>query len=267
VRFLISFFLRNGIRSRRTIWMAALALIPVGVGMLLWILRAPLAEEGISISSRFPQLSLVLFLHFLLPLMTVFVGSSIIADEVDERTLPYLLVRPIPKRTIILAKTAAVSITTTTILLGSLFLSYNVVVAEGGTAAWTSNLSVLLQTAGVLMLGTIAYIPLFGFLGGILKRPVLVGLLLVFVWERTVAFFPGNVKLLTVVHYLHVLIPPFQNSSGEDVRRAILDLMEPARPVSTTTAILILVAIGAVFMVATVLLPYIKEYRLEQGGD
>jgi ABC-2 type transport system permease protein len=265
VRFLISFFLRNGIRSRRTIWMAVLALIPVGIGMLMWMLRSPLAEEGISISSRFPQLSLVMFLHFLLPLMTVFVGSSIIADEVDERTLPYLLVRPIPKRTIILAKTAAVGITTTMILVASLILTYSVVVADGGPGAWTSSFSLLLQTTGVLILGTIAYIPLFGFLGGLVKRPVLVGLLLVFVWERSVAFFPGNVKLLTVVHYLHILAPPFQDSSGQGARRAILDLVGPAREVPASTAVLILVAIGAVFMAATVLLLYMKEYRLEQG--
>lgn len=245
--------------------MMILSFVPVGCSLILWLIRPLLEREGVSLAALYPQISFFLFLHFLLPLMAVFIGAAVIADEVEERTLPYLLTRPIPRRTIVLSKVLAGVLTVAILLFLSLGLTYTVMVINGGVKAWLSNGPKLLQSGGVLLLGLFVYIPLFALLGGTLKRPVLTGLLFTFGWESTVGFFPGNVKLLTVVHYLHVLFPKLQRVELRDAQSALLNFVLPTKQISPFTAILVLVLMSTVFSGLLVSLLYIKEYRLEQS--
>ena len=263
--FLVGFFLKNGIHSRRTIWMAILSLIPVGCSLILWLIRSILEGEGVALVSLYPQMSFFLFLHFLLPLMSVFIGAAVIADEVEERTLPYLITRPLPRRNIVLTKLISGALTVAIILFVSLALTYTIMMLSEGVRGWTSNLTTLLQSMGVLVLGILVYLPLFGLLGGILKRPVLAGLLFIFGWESTVGMFPGNAKLFTVVHYLHVLFPRMQQIRLRDAQSALLDMVLPAKQIAPITAILILILMSAIFVGLLSALLYIKEYRLEQS--
>ena len=130
MRYLVTFFLRNGIHSRRTWWLALLGLLPVGCAMLLWMAKPLLEEEGVTVFGLFPDVGLLLFLNILLPLMAVFVGTAVIADEVEERTLSYLITRPRPRGTIVLAKLAAGYITLDSVMAVSLFLTFMVLVLE-----------------------------------------------------------------------------------------------------------------------------------------
>ncbi len=238
--------------------MTILSLIPVGIAILLFLLRPFLTRQGVELSTLFQQVSFFLFLHFLLPLMAVFVGTAIIADEVEERTLPYLLVRPIPRPSFMLAKMIAGVLTVGFLLFISLCLTYSIMVFDQGLDSWMAGIPELLRRGSVLFLGVLVYIPLFGFLGGMIKRPVLAGLLFTFGWENSIAFFPGNVKLLTVVHYLHVLFPPLPQTR-------LIDLILPAKQISSVTALFILLVLAAVFSGLLVSLLVVKEYRLEQS--
>lgn len=265
MKYLVTFFLRNGIHSRRTWWLALLGLLPVGCAMLLWMAKPLLEEEGVTVFGLFPDVGLLLFLNILLPLMAVFVGTAVIADEVEERTLSYLITRPRPRGTIVLAKLAAGYITLASVLALSLFLTFMVLVLEEGSGGLTGNLGLLLKCEAVMLLGIAAYLPLFAISGGLIKRPVLVGLFFAFGWERLVAFLPGNIRLMTVIHYLHELFPEGSASQGGgDLRSTILGAI-PGGEVSDGTAILVLLLIAAVFTFLTTLLLKVKEYRLDQG--
>ena len=190
--------------------------------------------------------------------MAVFIGTAIIADEVEERTLTYLLVRPIPRPFFVLAKAIAGVVTVGFLLFISLGLTYSVMVLDQGVSGWMADIPKLLRSGAVLFLGLMVYVPLFGFLGGILKRPVLAGLLLTFGWENSIAFFPGNVKLLTVVHYLHVLFPPLQQTR-------LIDFILPTKQISLVTSISVLLVMVVVFSGLLISLLTVKEYRLEQS--
>ncbi len=237
--------------------MTIVSLIPVGCAVMLLFIKSFLVRQDILLSDLFPQVSFFLYLHFLLPLLSVFVGTAVIADEVEERTFPYLLVRPIPRPFIVLAKTVAGILTVGALLFVSLGLTYSVMVFDRGASGWMSGIPQLLRSGSVLLLGLMVYVPLFGLLGGIFKHSVLAGLLFTFGWESSIAFFPGNVKLLTVVHYLHVLFPPFQKTR-------LIDFILPAVQISSATAVFVLLVMSVVFAGLMALLPVVKEYRLEQ---
>lgn len=263
--YLIRFFLRDGIHSRRTIWMTILSLIPIASTVVVWLVRPLLEGEGVMISSLYNQMSFLLFLHFLLPLMALFIGTAVISDEVEERTLPYLMVRPVPRWEMVLSKMLAGCITIYALLFFSSILTYSALTLSGGFHGWVRDLGRLFRSLGVLLLGLLVYVPFFTVLGGVLKRPVLAGLLFVFGWESAVAFFPGNVKLLTVAHYLHVLIPKLQRVRGGSVHIQLLDNLVPQKEISPVVAVLVLLGLAALFGGLALSLLHIREYRLEQN--
>jgi len=118
---------------------------------------------------------------------------------------------------------------------------------SGGFQSWTANILKLLQSIGVLILGLAVYLPLFGCLGGTIKRPVLAGLLYIFGWEATVGMFPGNAKLFTIVHYLHILFPKMQQIQLLNARSALLEMVMPAKQISPVITVLILCALSVLF--------------------
>ena len=265
MRYLVIFFLRNGIHSRRTWWLALLGLLPVGCAILLWMAKPLLADEGVTAFGLFPDVGLLLFIKILLPLMAVFVGTAVVADEVEERTLPYLITRPRPRGTIVLAKLAAGYITLASILALSLLLTFMVLVMEPGSGGVAGNLGLLLKCEAVMLLGVAAYLPLFALSGGLIKRPVLFGLFFAFGWERLVGFLPGNIRLMTVAHYLQELFPRGSSmQGGMELRNSLFGAIAGGE-VSVGTAIMALILITAVFTYLTTLLLKVKEYRLDQG--
>jgi ABC-type transport system involved in multi-copper enzyme maturation permease subunit len=264
VAFLVGFFLKNGFHSRRTLWLGLVSAFPVLVALILWPLKPLLAKQGVPFQSLFSQMSFYLYLHFLLPLLAVFVGSAVIADEVEERTLPYLLMQPVRRRNMMLAKTFAGMLTLGILICVSLGCSFTILAGASGFAYWLSHIPGLLQAAAVLVLGTIVYIPLFGIMGGCLKRAVLAGLIFTFGWENTVAFFPGNVKLLTVAYYLHTLFPKVVRPDSASIEDKLIATLLPQTSLHPAWAVSLLLVLSAVFTCLLMMLPEWKEYRLEQ---
>lgn len=253
---MIRFFLTNNLRSRKTIWIVLLAFIPVAFSLLLWVIRWTIKAD-ISMTPIFSQIGVILFLRFLLPLISVFVGTSIISDEIETQTLPYLLVRPIPRWKIILTKTLSQIVTVVVILFISFLMTYTLLTLEGGFQALLDLLGKFFVSMGVLILGGSAYIALFGIFGGLLKRPVLAGIIFSFGWENLVSGFPGNMKYFTILYYLNNLYPLLKKSSMATV-------LLPSETFSPLTASLILLVMLIIFLFILLSLLHFKEYRLQR---
>ena len=46
----------------------------------------------------------LLYVRFIVPVLGVFYGTALIADEVDDKTITYLFTRPIPRGAVLLGK-------------------------------------------------------------------------------------------------------------------------------------------------------------------
>lgn len=245
--------------------MMILGLFSVGLSLVFFVLHSLLGGTELSASEAFYEISFSLFLHLLLPLISALIGTGIIANEVEERTLIYLLTRPQPKWKIILAKTLAGYITAGLILLIALLATYSVMSALAGDQGWMTLFSDLSRICGVLLLGLLVYLPLFGVLGAFLKKPVLAGLLFTFGWENLVAYIPGKIRLFTVVHYLHDLFPHFRKVRGNSETAFFLNIFITDQDLSTPISISILVLLAALFTGLLLSVLYLREYRLEQN--
>src|ERR1044072_880575 len=87
--------------SRRTIFMALVVGAPVVISVvmrLLDALGAPIFRvNGMTMAGPaiFGLMIWVFFLRFTVPVLGVFYGTSLIADEVEDKTITYLFTRPL----------------------------------------------------------------------------------------------------------------------------------------------------------------------------
>ncbi len=262
--FLIGFFLKNAIRSKRIIWLSLLGLVPVLVAALMLLL--PIFETGGStVSTLFLEVGLTLHIHILLPLIAALIGSGTVAEETDDGTLPYIVTRPIPKWKFVVSKVAAGCITAGIVLLVSLFATFTVMKGAAGFGTWLVGLASFAQAAGVLILGILAYIGLFSLLGALVKRPVLTGLVFAFGWEKIIAHLPSKMQLFTIVAHLNALYPNYREpGSGGDIAGFLNRILESGGAVPASPG-LTLILIFAVCTAAAALLLYVKEYCSERA--
>src|SRR5262249_20818244 len=147
----------------------------------------------------------LLYIRFIIPVLGVFYGTALIADEVEDKTITYLFTRPIPRSAVLFGKFLAYLACTGLLILPSVVLVYFLVVPIGDGSIGQSFPS-LLKDLGMLIVGLAAYGAVFALVGTRLKRPLVVGLVFAFGWEPGVLLFPGYLKRLTVAYYLQALV-------------------------------------------------------------
>jgi ABC-type transport system involved in multi-copper enzyme maturation permease subunit len=197
--------------SRRSVFLGVLLGGPVLLALALRIVDT-LHSSGFRVNGAavngatiFGMMIWLLFIRFIVPVLGVFYGTALIADEVDDRTLTYLFTRPIPRSAVLLGKYVAYLACTVLLVLPSVVLVYFLIVPTGGgsiAAAFPS----LVTDLGMLAVGLAAYGALFALVGTRLKRPLVVGLVFAFGWEPAVLLFPGYLKRMTVAYYLQALV-------------------------------------------------------------
>ena len=200
--------------SRRSVFLALLLGGPVVLAVALRIVDiAARARASASTARRsaaptiFGMMIWLLYIRFIVPVLGVFYGTALIADEVDDKTITYLFTRPIPRSAVLLGKYLAYLVCTVLLVLPSVVLVYFLIVPIGGGSIG-AGVSVAASTdLGMLAVGLAAYGAVFALVGARLKRPLVIGLVFAFGWEPAVLLFPGYLKRLTVAYYLQALVP------------------------------------------------------------
>lgn len=95
--------LRDLVRAKRLIIAAILVAIPALI-TILWRMASP---EEFDSYDTYNTLSAVLVYGFLLILLSVIFGTGVISQEIEQKTIVYMLTRPVPRWRIALVKFAA----------------------------------------------------------------------------------------------------------------------------------------------------------------
>jgi ABC-2 type transport system permease protein len=205
--------------SRRTIFMMLVVGAPVVIAFFLRVLvalGAPIfeghrVENGTSQTIRmagpaiFGLMIWVFYLRFTVPVLGVFYGTALMADEVEDKTITYLFTRPIRRGAVLFGKYLAYLACTIFVVLPSVMLVYLLVVPMRGSLG--GSFLDLVKDLALLALGLAVYGALFAFIGAKFKRPLLVGLIFIFGWEQAALAFPGYLKRFTIAYYVQGLVP------------------------------------------------------------
>jgi ABC-2 type transport system permease protein len=250
--------------SRRTIFMALVVGAPVVISLLLRLLDAlgaPVFQVNGSMMAGpaiFGLLIWVFYLRFIIPVLGVFYGTSLIADEIEDKTITYLFTRPIRKGAVLLGKFFAYMACTVFVVLPSVVIVYLAIVPMRGNLG--ASFIDLLKDLMLLAIGLAAYGAVFAFIGARFKRPLLVGLIFIFGWEQIALAFPGYLKKFTVAYYLQALVP---HAMPSDNVISLIQGIFRENP-SLPEALFWLFAISGLFLWLAAMSVEKKEYVLEQ---
>jgi hypothetical protein len=200
--------------SRRTIFLALVVSAPVALGIIVRILMSAGIGGAVRLGgtavvsgpSIFGLFVWLLYLRFIIPVLGVFYGTALIADEVEDRTITYLFTRPISRGAVLVGKYLAYLVATVLVVLPSVMLLYFLLVPTGG-GSLAAAFPALVKDLGLLGLGLAAYGALFAWVGAQFKYPLVTGLVFAFGWEQGILLIPGYLKRFTIAYYIQGLVP------------------------------------------------------------
>ncbi len=246
--------LRQQVRGRRLLVLSLLFALP---GVLAAVVNLASRHAPPTENLQF-ALVFNLIPHALAPLAALLYAAGIIQDEVEEQTLTYLLLRPLPRWALYLTKLLATLLMTS--LLTAVFTTATLAVialtaSEPATAGLVKQ---ALITAGLLTLAQVGYCGLFGFLGLLMRRSLLVGVAYIVLFEGVLASIDMVARRLTVMYYFRVLVLRWlEPASGKEWS---IDL---ATAPEARTCVLTLLGVGLVLATAAALFFAGREFRMK----
>jgi ABC-type transport system involved in multi-copper enzyme maturation permease subunit len=248
--------------SKRTIFMLLVVGAPVVIALFLRVLialGAPILENSrMTGPAIFGLMIWVFYLRFSVPVLGVFYGTSLMADEVEDKTITYLFTRPIRRGAVLVGKYLAYMGCTVFVVLPSVMLVYLLIVPMNGSLG--GSFIDLVKDLSLLAVGLAVYGALFAFIGAKFKRPLLIGLVFIFGWEQAALAFPGYLKQFTVAYYLQSLVP---HAMPSDNALSLIQGIFRESP-SLGASLLWLAVIWGVFLALAAWIVERREYVLEQ---
>lgn len=265
------------LRQKKFLFALLVSLIPLAAGWLLFFDDASRAEygaDGFDWDPGLSELTSGVLISVSIPLMSLLLAGGLLADEAEERTLSYLLVRPVP-RTILYAS-RAVAVLVVALPLAALqvlglwlirWVSYGQYASPGVRVAITETTSVsavelmwvmLPAMLGVALLATLFYVLLFGAVSLITTRyHFFINLGYLGLWEGMLGHMPVGAQRLTATHHFNSML-----EAADDTARLIWGADATAPWVSVPT----LLAVAAIALAGSLVLVRHRDFHVTSAA-
>lgn len=239
---LVRLMVRAMLGRRRSLGVALLAAVPVLVAFIMAVgggLGAP-ATMAIDVFST-------LTLGLAIPLIALILGTGALGTQIDDGTIVYLLLKPVPRRTVIIAAMLVAAPATAALALPATFLSGLLVL---GTVAPELQAGMVL---GAFLASTV-YGTVFVTLSVVTGRALVLGLGYLLIWEGLVTSLLPGTQVLSIREYALAIV-------------AAVSAMNPAGPGSGVDPLVAVVA-AAVVLVAAVILGVwrLANFEISEAG-
>ncbi|GAB3335628.1 ABC transporter permease subunit [Micromonospora halotolerans] len=182
----VSWITARGLFGRRRF----LLLLPLPV--LLLVLAILSRSLGVDPGEWGPAVLVGLGLAVVLPVVALIVGTGVLGAEIDDGTVVHILTKPLPRWQIVLPKLAVGAGVTAVTVAVPLYVA--------GVLADSVRLGLALAAAASI--GALAYCAFFVALSLLTRRPVLLGLVYVLIWEGLLGNFVSGTKVLSIQQYV-----------------------------------------------------------------
>ncbi len=178
----------------RRIWLVlALVSLPLLAGLLFQVADATATPDEFA-----DDVTRVMLASAILPLVMLLLATAAFGNEVGDRTLVYLVTKPIARCRIVAPKLlASVAVGGIPVALGGALAVAVIERGDGGGA---------LATGAGLLAGAAAYAAIFTWAGLATRHALLIGLVYVFIWEAALAAYLDGIRFLSVRRYTLALV-------------------------------------------------------------
>jgi ABC-2 type transport system permease protein len=239
-------------RGRRLLILALLFSLPIVFAILTRRYQTPYRPDPV-------ETVLVFGLIFaaLVPLSALLFATGMVQDDIEEQTLTYFLIRPIPRWAVYLAKLLATFVVSA--LRALIFTVGTLVAIYWGEERLVRG--VLVERAPIIAallgLSLSAYVAIFGGLSLWVRRTLVVGAIYIVVFEGVIANIDFVVREATVIYYIRVLSVRWLDLSGADWS------IDPATAPAASTCLIVLLSVSAVFAALGALTFGTREFRVK----
>lgn len=249
--FLLKQSIRDMIRPKTLALSALIILLPGAIALVMRLAR-PSQFDGLE---TYNTLSQYLVFGFSLVILSIVLGTGVITQEVEQKTIVYLLTRPLPRWRLALIKfLAAFLLILVTVWAEAVLLA---LATFGPGGLFQSSLP---RDLAILPLGIVAYGSTSLLLATLLARPLIPGLLYAFLWESWVPNFPGSFKNLSLIAYVRALAPHKQLESDTVRLEEMLAEVGVRSVITPTFAWKILVIVTVLSLVMALFFFSVREY-------
>lgn len=144
-----------------------------------------------------------------IPLATLILATATLGNELSDRTIIYLMVKPVSTTRIVLEKFLGTLLVTSIALITGAVITWLVLFPGPGSPTTGALVSVLIGS----VIGVASYGALFLFVSLVIPRALLVGVIYVLLWESLLARFIPGIRVLSIRHFVQsIFIHVLRNS-------------------------------------------------------
>ena len=226
----------------RLLFILLLAALPVGLTALI-VTTATDAQDS---NSLFIDTVLdALVIAGALPIVALVLSTASFGNEVEDKTLSYLLLKPVPRWLIALPKGLAPVVIGAPPLVASGVAATLLGAGSLGAAAFVvaSDLRAALAVGAALLGGVLAYSSVFTWAGLVTTRALAAGLIYVFIWEGLLSTFLGGIRYLSIRAYVLAIMHGIDENSFGPLEDRVIELPAAVAGVAIVTAVFFLLTV------------------------
>ncbi len=249
------------VRRKRLLLAALITFLPV-VLPLIHAYLSTYAQPG----GMFAELNRDIYLPSLSVILALFFASMLLGEDMESQTMTYYLTRPLPRSIWVLGKfTAYLIVAGGLIMVSQMFCFFaNILLPDFEINRQT--LTLLLHFNAVAFLAIMGNGAVAMFLGVVTNRPIILGAIILFGWQRLAKIIPGAIDFFTINKYIEMLSPQQLGAQQEITFQTIVgEIAKQTLYISATTALPILFGIVALFIVATIIIVRMRQFVITKA--
>jgi len=253
------------LRRQRLVLAAVVTLLPVLIPLAMaFMSSSQFADDG---AKTFVGLVESVHINVLAPLLALFFACMLVGEDAETQTISYILTRPISRAAWVVGRFGAYFVVSAGILLMSMFLTFAACTALDEFGFTQPDLVLMLHYLGVAAMALLAYGAVSIFLGAVTKRPIIVGVLLLYGWQKLTRVVPGLIDFLTIQKYTDALLPSLATQRDNvEIQTALGAFQRKVFLVGAAKAGATLVMITLVLLLLTVLTVRLRQYSAARAA-
>lgn len=188
--------IRQFLKSRSFAVVAVICLIPILLAIIPHLVNSTVSLRSIQ-STLANDIFMNLYATLLIPISVMVLASAAIGDEIEDKTLYILALKPISRFRIVLEKFIAVIVVSAPVLFIALTLVWATI--SWGKLDLTQEYLVPMFAASLV--GLVGFGSIFMMLSLYIRRTLLFGMFYVTIWEGALAGFLPGIRSFSISHY------------------------------------------------------------------